>query len=92
VPKQEIPVFDSNPLHFHAFMSLFELVIEAKTHNADDCLHYLAQYSRGQSNELIKSCQHMSDGARYVKAKTLLYDHFGNEHVIVYAYLNKIHS
>lgn len=29
----------------------------------------------------------MSDGAGFVKAKTLLYEHFGNEH-----YLNKVQS
>ncbi|KAL7849609.1 hypothetical protein SRHO_G00212320 [Serrasalmus rhombeus] len=91
LPKREIPVFDGSPLHFHAFVRSFEQVIEAKTSNADDRLHYLAQY-RGQPNELVKSCQHMSDGAGYVKAKTLLYDHFGNEHVIAAAYLNKVHS
>ncbi|KAL7880985.1 hypothetical protein SRHO_G00032390 [Serrasalmus rhombeus] len=44
LPKREIPVFDGSPLHFHAFMRSFEQVIEAKTSNADDRLHYLARH------------------------------------------------
>ena len=90
LPKREIQIFDGNPLNFLAFMRSFEQVIEGKTGNANDCLHYLVQFTRGQPNELVKSCQHMSDDAGYVKA--LLYEHFGNEHVIVSAYLNKVHT
>ncbi|KAL3979219.1 Rab5 GDP/GTP exchange factor [Sarotherodon galilaeus] len=92
LPKREIQTFDGDPLHFQAFMRSFEQVIEAKTGDAGDCLHYLAQYTKGQPNELVKSCQHMSESAGYVKAKTLLYEHFGNGHVIASAYLNKVHS
>lgn len=60
LPKREISVFDGNPLHFHAFMRSFEQVIESKTDNPDDCLHYFAQYTRGQPHELVKSCQHVN--------------------------------
>lgn len=91
LPKREIQPFDGDPLHFQAFVCSFEQVIETKTGDPDDRLHYLAQYTRRQPKELVKSCQHVS-GAGYVKAKTMLYEHFENGHVIASAYLNKVHS
>lgn len=78
LPKREIKIFDGNPIHLHAFMHSFEKVIETKSGNADNCLHYLAQYTRGQPNKLVKSSHHMSDGAKHVKAKRLLREYFGN--------------
>ncbi|XP_014850999.1 PREDICTED: uncharacterized protein LOC106922808 [Poecilia mexicana] len=55
LPKREIQPFDGGPLHFQAFMRSFDQVVESKTGDPDDCLHYLAQYTRGQPNELVKN-------------------------------------
>lgn len=68
LPKTEIPVFDGNHLRFHAFMRSSEQVIQTKSGKADDCLQCLAQYTRGQPNELVQSSQHLSQDAGYVKA------------------------
>ena len=57
--------------------------IEEKTDNAEDGLHFLEQYARGQPQQLVRSCQHLIDGSGYAKAKTLLHEHFGNEHMMV---------
>ena len=60
-----------------------------KAVDAVDLLHYLEQYTRGQPKQLVRSCQHMTDGIGYATAKALLQEHFGNEHVIASAYMDK---
>ncbi len=92
LPRREIQIFDGNPLQYHAFMQSFEQTVEQKADNDMDCLHYLEQYTRGQPQQLVRSCQHMTDGNGYAAAKTLLHEHFGNDHVIASAYMDKIFS
>ncbi len=47
LPKREIQIFDGDPLQYHAFMRSLEQVIEGKTDNVEDNLHFLEQYTRG---------------------------------------------
>ena len=89
LPNREIQVFDGDPLLYHAFMRAFEHNVEEKTGDARDCLHFLAQYTRGQPRELVRSCQQMAADRGYYKAKALLEEHFGNEQKIASAYLDK---
>ena len=86
MPKKEIQIFDGDPLQYHTFIKSFEHCIETKNSNHTDCLYYLEQYTQGQPRELVRSCLHMSDGG-YRKAKSLLREHFGNEHKIATAYM-----
>lgn len=92
LPKRDIRIFDGNPLQFHAFMQSFEQIIEQRAANGVDCLNYVDQYTRGQPQQLIRSCEHMTDGNGYATAKALLQEHFGNDHVIASAYMNRILS
>lgn len=92
LPKRDIQLFDGDPLQYHAFVQAFEQTIEGRTDNTVDLLHYLEQYTRGQPQQLVRSCQHMTDGTGYATAKSLLQEHFGNEHVIASAYMDKIFS
>lgn len=52
LPKRDIQIFDGDPLQYHAFLRSFEQVIEGKTDNAEDSLHFLEQYTRGQPQQL----------------------------------------
>ena len=92
LPKRDIQIFDGDPLQYNTFIQSFEQLVEGRTDNTEDCLHFLTQYTRGQPRELTKSCQHMTDGTGYVTAKALLKEHFGNEHMIASAYMEKIFS
>lgn len=92
LPRRDIQIFDGDPLQYHSFMRSFEQVIEEKTDNVEDSLHFLEQYTRGQPQQLVRSCQYVTDGSGYAKAKTLVHEHFGNEHMIASAYLNKVSS
>lgn len=82
LPRRDIQILDGDPLQYHSFMRSFEQVIEEKTDNVEDSLHFLEQYTRGQPQQLVRSCQYVTDGSGYAKAKTLLHEHFGNEYMI----------
>uniref|UniRef100_A0A8C8DI38 Uncharacterized protein n=1 Tax=Oryzias sinensis TaxID=183150 RepID=A0A8C8DI38_9TELE len=89
LPKKEIPIFDGNPLNYHAFIKAFENGVERNTDDYSDRLYFLEQYTRDHAKELVKSCQHIAPDRGYVKAKALLREHFGNEHQVASAYMEK---
>ncbi len=89
LPPREVPFFDGDPLRYHDFMHTFEEVVEKKSSGYADSLHFLEQYTRGQTKELVRSCQHMIPSQGYIRAKDLLKDHFGNEVRIASAYMEK---
>lgn len=89
LPPRNIPVFDADPLQYKSFIRAFENGVEQKTTSWKD---FLEQYTRGQPRDLVLSCQHLPAEQGYLKAKDLLAEHFGNEHKIASAYMNKIHS
>ena len=90
LPSRNIPVFDGDPLQYRSFIRAFENGVEEKTDNWSDCLHFLEQYTRGQPKDLVHSCQHLPSEQGYHRAKSLLAEHFGNEHKIAAAYMEKI--
>ncbi|KAK0145449.1 hypothetical protein N1851_015637 [Merluccius polli] len=69
----------------------FEHWVENNASNKGDCLYFLDKYTRGQSKELVRSCQHMAPDRGYTTAKQLLEEHFGNEHKITAAYMDRFH-
>lgn len=92
LPPRNIPIFDGDPLQYKSFIRAFENGVEAKTDNWSDCLHFLEQYTRGQPKDLVHSCQHLPSELGYLRAKSLLCEHFGNEHKIAHAYMEKINN
>ena len=89
LPKRETPIFDGDPLKYHAFVKAFENGVERNTANHSDRLYFLEQHTRGHSKELIGSCQHMEPERGYAMAKALLKEQFGNEQRISYTYMEK---
>lgn len=89
LPPREIPCFDGDPLQYRPFIRAFEHCVEKNTSNRGDCLYYLDKYTSGAPKELVRSCQHMSPDQGYNMARNLLLEHFGNEHRITAAYMDK---
>ncbi|XP_027132597.1 uncharacterized protein LOC113745279, partial [Larimichthys crocea] len=71
LPPRDIPTFEGDPLQYRAFIKAFEQGVEDKA-GAADCLFYLEQFTRGQPQQLVRSCQHLAPGRGYVVAKDLL--------------------
>lgn len=88
LPPRDIPTFDGDSLQYRTFIKAFEQGVEEKASKAD-CLYYLVQFTRGQPQDLVRSCQHMAPDRGYTVAKNLLQEHFGNEYKIATAYIEK---
>ena len=89
LPRKEIKVFEGDPVEYRSFMRAFEHFIEAKTSSGRDRLHYLEQYTRGQSRDLVRTCLYMEPERGYQKARELLQEHYGNQFKIANAYIEK---
>ena len=89
LPKGDLTVFDGNILQYKSFIHSFEHMIEGRTDNNQDRLQFLIQYTKGQAQQLVKSCQHMDADRGYRKARQLLSEHFGNAYKISCAYIEK---
>ncbi|KAK7944331.1 hypothetical protein WMY93_000059 [Mugilogobius chulae] len=89
LPKREIPMFDGDPLKYYTFINAFENGVEKNTNNNSDRLYYMEQHTKGYAKELVRSCQHLNPEYGYAKAKSLLKEHFGNEHKVAAAYMNR---
>ncbi len=70
LPRGEIPVFNGDILQYRAFLHSSEHIIESKTDDNEDRLHFLIQYTRGLPQELVRSCQHMTPSRGYQKASS----------------------
>lgn len=90
LPQRDIPIFDGDPMQYLSFMRTFEHCVEERTSSYQDCLYFLEQYTRGQPRELVRSCMHMPSQQGYQRAKGLLMEHFGNEHKIATAYMERV--
>ena len=89
LPQGSIPIFDGQVLEYRSFIHTYEHMIESKTDNDRDRLQFLIQYTRGQAQKLVKSCEYMAPERGYQKAKQLLRENYGHDYQISCAYLDK---
>ena len=89
LPRKEVPVFKGDPLTYETFIRAFEHVVESKADTYQDKFHYLEQYTSGEPQELIRSCEHMSPERGYEEARRQLQKQYGNELKIANAYIEK---
>lgn len=89
LPAIEVPVFKGNQLIYRSFIRAFEQAIERRTDNEQDRLYYLQQYTAGEPQELVRSCEHMPPDQGFKEAKQLLQKQYGDELTIASAYIAK---
>ena len=89
LPSKDIPVFTGDPLTYKSFIRAFEHAVDSKIDGMKDKLYYLEQYTSGEPQELVRSCEHMSSDRAYNEARRLLQRHYGDELKIANAYLDK---
>ena len=89
LPVKEVTVFKGDPLTYRSFIRAFEHAIEQKTDNDPDKLYYLQQYTAGEPQELVRSCEHMPSRRGFREAKRLLQKNYGDELMIASAYIDK---
>ena len=89
LPNLQVPVFHGDPLEYQTFIHAFESLVEAKTTNGTERLHYLEQYTSGEVKELVRSCHFMAPNTGFVQAKRLLQKRYGDQCRIASAYVEK---
>jgi len=89
LPRKEVPVFKGDPLTYKSFIRSFEHAVDSKADAYQDKFFYLEQYTSGEAQELVRSCEHMPSERGYKEARRLLQKHYGNELKIANAYMEK---
>lgn len=64
--------------------------MEDKTNNKGDCLYFLERYTKGLPKEIDRSCMNMTPDRGYRTAIAMLKQHFGDDHVVSAAYMEKV--
>ena len=90
LPKPEVPVFGGDAVEYCNFIRAFENIIEVNTTSSSQRLYYLVQYTKGDVQELMRSCQAMNPDEGYREARQLLKKRFGQNYRIATAYVEKI--
>ena len=89
-PAVEIDSFRGDPLEYTYFMAAFEESVERRIDDPRGRLTRLIQYTTGQPKELIKNCILIKTGDCYEAAKKLLYDKYGNPHILMASYRREL--
>ncbi len=82
-------MFTGDPVTYKSFIRSFEHTIERKTDNEKDMLYYLEQYTAGEPQELVRSCEYKPSSRGFTEAKRLHQRHYGDELIIARAYIDK---
>ena len=90
MPKRDYLTFDGNPVNYPRFMENFRVNIEEREHDPKARLAYLIQFCTGVAKEAISNCVMLPDQEGFQRGKQILYNSFGQNHIITRAYVNKV--
>ena len=90
MPKREFLYFDGDPKRYPRFMKNFEVNLEHRVQDDNTRLSYLIQYCTGVAKEAIENCVLLPADQGYHEAKDILRKNFGQKHIIVHAFIDKV--
>ena len=90
IPKREFLSFDGDPKRYPRFIKSFEINVERRVKEDDEKLSYLIQYYKGAAKDAIKNCLMLPPEQGYREVKEILRKNFGQKHIIVRAFINKV--
>ncbi|CAH8466083.1 unnamed protein product [Dicrocoelium dendriticum] len=82
LPKVELEYFDGDPSSYWRFIKQFEYFVENRVIDNGQRLLYLVYYCRGRANEAIRECTMLPPEQAYDRARCILRDLFGQNHVV----------
>ncbi|CAH8665526.1 unnamed protein product [Schistosoma curassoni] len=82
LPKIDMMYFDGQPGQYYRFISQFNSLIESELSDKGQLLSYLLYYCKGKARTAIESCVSLPSELGYDRAKRILYDLFGKEHLV----------
>ena len=90
MPKREFLSFNGDPKRYPRFIKSFEINVERKVKEDDEKLSYLIQYCKGAAKDVIENCLMLPTEEGYKEAKEILCKNFGQQHIIVRAFIDKV--
>lgn len=87
-PRLEIPKFSGNPIHYYSFIAMFDEAVSCSKESDKTKLTRLLQFTEGKAHDAIMLCADMSDGTGYEQARKILYERYGNIHLVTQRLIN----
>lgn len=92
IPHVELMKFDGEPIKYWQFIRGFDSTVHNTSLDDGAKLTRLLYYCVGKANAVILPCAVMPTEQGYVKARALLLERFGDNHIILNAWLQRIFS
>ena len=92
LPVKEPPIFNGNPYEYFSFVSAFDSIISDNVISDKDRLYYLAKYTSGKANDIVKGFLAVNSKTGHREAQKLLDYHFGNPVCIAEAFKSRLKS
>ena len=90
MPKREVISFDGNPRKYPPFIKSFKINVEHRVNANDERLSHLIQFCSGVAKDAIENCVILPLGQGYREAKDILQKNFGQKHIIVRAFIERV--
>ena len=88
-PKSELQPFSGDPLQFNRFLRQFNSKVVANCDDYEERLNYLEQYTRGEAQQIVIGFSYLDAAKGYTAAMQELAEKYGDQDIIVNAFLNK---
>ena len=88
--KQEFLYFDGDPSRYPRFITNFEVNVESSITDDNVRLFYRIQYCTGKAKEAIENCVILPGPEGYEAAREILRKNFGQRHVIIRSFIDKV--
>ena len=88
LPNPALRPYSGDPAEYCEFIHAFKHLVVEKAGNDSTKLHYLIQYTKGDAQELMRSCLIMKDG--YNRAMSLLEERYGRPYIIATAHVKRL--
>ena len=85
MPKRDCLMCDGNPMNYPRFIENFKTNIEKRAQSPRVRLAYLIQFCTGVAKEAISNCVMLSEDKKYLKAREILPNSFGQNHINICA-------
>ena len=82
----DIDIFSENPMDFHYFMAVFNVIVEKKVDNPRGKMARLIKYTTGDAKEMVKKCIQLPAEIGFETAKRLLTERNGDPNRVIAAY------
>ena len=90
MPKREVISFDGDPRKYSRFIKSFEINVERRVNADDERLSYLIQFCSGVAKDAFENCVILPPVQGYREAKDILQKKFGQKHITVRAFIERV--